>query len=263
MASAESEKLAAIHVEIELHWGYSIVKPFYTAYQPSFKIVPPTTLIGALAYPYAVLNGEPESTDQFSTAVKMLDYVLWVTEKLEIDPRFIVETTELTRYITTLGVRMENLYRGSPYLWTVQQRGRVYAQGQLIHAVYITRRAGDLERYAWGIWRIGSRETPVSVRSVDILQLQLLNRGAAHVEYMFPQRLAKHVKGMYVLAELPSIEKAVEWFRFGVKSGGGLMEIYTVPVEPVEVEVASNAQVIVDERGAEYLVPKSVTEGGG
>jgi CRISPR-associated protein Cas5a/b/c len=258
---AKTLNLYAVSAAIQVHWGFRVALPLYTATQPTFKIPPPTTLLGALAY-QALRTSRPEVIIEggslLSSTVELLNVINWVTGRFQdFNPKAAIEVIDLTRYITTLGVRTGNLYPGSPYIWAVQGRGKVYLPSVTLEAVYLTRDPESVERWATGIWRLGSRECPVSVVEVNTYPVELAPVDVVTTSFMLPEYLVKEViEGDYIQENLP--EPSREWYVLGVKDPLKLLKRFIIPSTSVKVRVdPDKTTVLRDSKGDYYIVPKA------
>ena len=260
-----------IKAYIELHWGYSVKKPLYTATQPSFKIPPPTALLGALAYSASVIEEDYREIvkigdDLGSKVLKYLDVCPWVTYRLldhefrHVDTRVLAETKDIVRIIQSLGVRTEHIRVGSAMLWGIATYGKVFMPGSFIEALFVARKEG-LERYVWGLTRLGTRESIISVNNVELIDFEVVDK-ADEVEtpYIFPRSLATQVEGEYDVVELPKPQ--LEWFIFKLgKVPSELIEHFIVPVKgAVKVRPSNKAYIIKLRKLKEtyVLIPKYV-----
>ncbi|RLE64303.1 MAG: hypothetical protein DRJ38_05810 [Thermoprotei archaeon] len=258
----------ALRVVLELHWGYSVKHPFFSASQPSFRFPPPTTLIGALVFAIASRrNGVEilaESDGLYSYTAGLLNDVPWATCRvLNIDPRLLIETRDLSRVLIAPYVRSDNVYPGSQYLWAVQTHGKVYAPILTLDVVYMVKGSSvkDIARYAWGITRAGTKESIVSVRSVELLDINTIVDNIVETNYGFPRSLAEPVKGVYTETRLPIPSR--EWYRLGaVRDANLFLDDYVMPVDVVTVRIRDIGIALrVGDVGA-VIVPREVVEHG-
>ena len=71
-----------IKTELILHWGFTVRKYIMSKSRESYLAPPPTTLIGALAYGYAKIRGEPEEKNEMSTAEEIRKNIRSVNIKI-------------------------------------------------------------------------------------------------------------------------------------------------------------------------------------
>jgi len=260
--------LKALLVKLRLHWGYSVKQPAFSASQPSFKLPPPTTLIGALAAAAAMSEGWPEAylegDSVYSSAARILKTVPWATLRmLTMDPDLLAETRDLTRVLIAPYVRRDNLYPGSPYIWAVQSHGKIYAPAAALEVLYIVRdgEADKLYKYAWGITRLGSKESIVSVNRVEALDASPAQLSEAETSYGFLRHAAASIEGPFTAYRLPSL--SADWFKLStVRDVNTFMADFIIPKGSVKVRLSNRgAALIVGGLGA-VIVPREVVEAG-
>ena len=257
----------AVKATIVFHWGYSIKHPMYSASQPALKFPPPTTLIGALSYPYTRVNGQEVKSvggQLYSSSITVLDHVLWACYKIvNVDPRILVETRDIVKVLIAPYVRSENVYPGSRFLWAIQVHGKICAPTLKLDTVFIVRdnSAKTVSRFAWGIARVGSRESIVSVESVDVLDVEIEKSNVVSTSFCFPKQLAQNISGGYVEETLPALSR--EWFMLGtIRDVSTYMQAYVIPVEKVEVSLSPDA-IALHIKGLEpVIVPRGVIAHG-
>lgn len=175
--------------------------------------IPPTTLIGAIAYPLLHLTGSRSETTYErktfkSAAEKVLGLFKWITVKTEGKPRI---------YGSLL--KINTIYRGkaqsavTSFPFAVMYGEAEYAvtalylldEETLSKSPYTLR---DVERAAWGIARIGSRESVISVEGVE--------KGKAEIDEMEEIRTAYafQFKGVEVEGK-GTLQSVVDW-RSGI-----------------------------------------------
>jgi CRISPR-associated protein Cas5a/b/c len=258
----------AVRATIVFHWGYSIKHPMYSASQPALKFPPPTTLIGALSYPYTRVNGpevESKSGQLYSSSIRLLDHVLWACYKIvDFDPRMLVETRDIIRALIVPYVRSEHVYPGSKFLWAIQVHGKVCAPALKLDTVFIVDddSAETVSQYAWGIARVGSKESIVSVESVSVLDIETEEKSdVVSTSFCFPKELAQNIKGGYVEEMMPAPSR--EWFMLGtIRDVSKYMQAFAIPIEKVEVSLSSTATALYVKGLEPIIVPRGVVGRG-
>jgi len=257
-----------LRVVVELHWGYSVKHPLYSASQPSLRFPPPTSLLGALAYPLHLQEAKPETLivegSLYSSTVELLDLVPWVCYRISnLDPRSLVETRDIGKVLIAPYVRGENVYPGSPNIWAVQVHGKVYAPTLTLDIVYVVANSNvdtaKLVRAAWGIARLGVKEAIASTVNVELLDATLANREVVETRYGFPQTLAKPLEGGYVASRLPLPHR--DWYRLAeVRDPTTYMDDYILPVDQVKARLSERGAALkVEKQELGYvIVPKEV-----
>ncbi len=257
-----AEKLSAISLNVKFHWGYSVKEPLFTASQPAFRVPPPPTLIGALSYPMFVRKmAEVKAERDESRAADVLKLCPWATCRfLDLDPSLLIETTDVNRVNLSLGVRSAHLYPQSPNLWGVQPHGKIYAPGATMELIYFTYDPELVEKCAWGIVRIGTKESLVSVESVEVRDLFPCDSEEIKIHHLTPVDIIdiNSVKGNYIILKLPELKN--KWYEFGIRGRNPLEYIrrYLLPLNSVKVRLNNRGVGVRDSAGCEYALPKEV-----
>lgn len=275
-----TDQLTGVKVAVELHWGFSVKRPIFSAAQPALIVPPPTTLLGALARAAAVLKGWSEvevrvrkqrsrgrrgagtSIQLYSSAVRILEDVPWATLAL-IDERYVspmlglIETRDIIRALIAPYQRGENIYVGSPYIYGIQPHGRVYAPSMRVHVLYLAR-SREAEKWAYLVQSIGSKESIVSVASVRVGEVRVRSvNGNVETRYYFPAYLGEVHSGSFV-RELLSRPAEEHYLLGSVHDLAGIWEEFIIPLECVSVKPSGEAAVIEDPDGELVLVPREV-----
>lgn len=219
---------------IRLGWGYAVRRLPQSKMRASLRVVPPTTLVGALAYSLARVVGNRVETiygsrSAYSWAESLRGAFIYVGSRLSVDS---------VSYGSILKVNY--LYRGSvlqgitalPVEVTAGTRSYVDALYVVDEGALAERGFGlrDLERAAWGIVRLGSRESVVSVDEVSVGEGEFGEADEAATEYMFTLREGMEVRGSYRLVDV------VDWKRAPLGSYRGAERVVAVfPRGPVRV----------------------------
>ncbi len=268
--------LKAVVVDVELHWGFSSKIPLATAAQPTFKLPPPTTLLGALAY--AINYGGPEveisGNVLKSPAARLFNYIPWITLRTIYpdNPGLLVETLDVNRISLVLGIRAENIAKNpARYFWGVQPHGKIVFPCMEIEVVYLVKndRVEEIARAAWGIVRIGTRESLASVKGVEVRDLKIidineLKEKKVRIAHATPLNLINTIHGEpgknYVEIDLPKYNQ--RWFEYSLtKNPFELITRYIVPIKELEIEPSSSGAVLIDTRNVNYIVPIDVVRG--
>jgi CRISPR-associated protein Cas5a/b/c len=187
----------ALLVELEVFSEISIGPPLIGPALPALPAPPPTTLLGALSYPYLREQTIPEvvyvNNKMCSPAVKLIDKVHYVSAGFYGR----IEQRALERVIQTFYLRKEHL-KDVMKLWSVAQRGlTVYADNKLYLFYVIS--DPELAKYAYGITRVGRKESIVVVRSVVLKPLKELvtNELDGLTIFYTPKECAERCEGSF------------------------------------------------------------------
>ena len=257
-----------LRVVVRLHWGYSVKHPLYSAGQPSLRFPPPTSLLGALAYPLHLQEAKPEMVavggNLYSSTVELLDSVPWVCYRISnLDPRSLVETKDISRVLIAPYQRGENVYPGSPNIWAVQVHGKIYAPTLTLDIVYVVANSkvdiAKLVQAAWGIARLGVKEAIASTVNVELLDATPVSKEVVETKYGFPQTLAEPLEGGYVVSRLPLPHR--DWYRLAeVRDPSTYMDDYILPIDQVKARLGERGAALkVEKQDLGYIiVPKEV-----
>jgi CRISPR-associated protein Cas5a/b/c len=189
-------KLRFFYSKVRLHWGFIVRVKGATAAQPALVLPPPTTVVGAFAYPLARLLGlrdEPPSARKGAKKPVITDVFecfLKATRGASagLDPMSptglssYMETTRIMGFVYKTGgqvnkVLKEPIYKSISTIMPVQPLGATYSPGGVVHigalidVEDLARCLGvgvdDVEDAAvkacHGVSRLGSKEGVVSV----------------------------------------------------------------------------------------------------
>ncbi len=259
--------MKALRVVLEAHWGLSINHFFGTKSRPALRVIPPTTLIGALSYPIIRMLNKPEVIGGGSAAnlVKSMIKGVYYAIDEKYDP-FIPysENNKLAFYkkrekiLKTDAAPLPRLYSVVPVRITV-----IY----LIDEDEAERLLGDrweekLLLAAASMVRIGARESIITVHSVELLDALItrVSGGIIKTRYTIPLDSVKpmRIEGNYRVA------KIIDWRRTSI--GDYLESPTTLIAQPTPKTnggwVTVREDIPVIRVGDEYLIPwyTSITE---
>jgi len=186
-------------VKIKVFWGYSIKYPAQSAAQDSIPLPPPTTVLGALASPYAKYAKLPETlridAKAYSTAVKLLaDGVVKYCTSGITDP-LATKHSDMSRNVMLIYQR----HKEKDYHFAAQAMGKVYAPlpnrglgSRLLLAYVVSDECVELvTKLAWGITSVGGKEGIVSVDDVTVHELMVVNKGVVETPFITPASIAE------------------------------------------------------------------------
>jgi CRISPR-associated protein Cas5a/b/c len=242
----------AVSLRIQFHWGYSVKEPIFTASQPPFRIPPQSTLIGALSYPISVRK-RPEIEGEVSEAIQTLKLCPWVTYRfLDDDPSQLIETMDINRVSLSLGVRSEHLNPRT--LWGIQPHGKIYAPSSEMEVVYFTRDPDFVGERAWGIVRVGTKESLVSVEEVEVREVSPIDSEEIEILHLTPLDIVTSPYGSYMIVRLPELRP--EWYE--LRLGRGIdYKRYILPLNSVRVSL-KDAVALRDSAGNHYALPRGL-----
>jgi len=185
----------SLYVKAKFHWGFACrVVPFGKS-RITFKIPPPSTLIGALAYPLSRIEDWPEVIGKdfkLSCADRILEIISSVHAKMTFIPSVKSDLGRiywyhLGREVKTDAVALEKVYTNpipsekEPIIEIIyiinQDRGE-----KMLGKDWLNK----LEACAWAISRVGQKEGIISVNSVCIRGVKLLDEKVVKTCFYFP-----------------------------------------------------------------------------
>lgn len=228
--------ILALTLEAEYHWGYWVRVPFSSKFQASLPLPPPTTLLGALANGlikdgflrgpdggklvgeiFLVSMKKGRRKIDFRSPASVLDDALITASAALAKGRtaFIIE--DINKYVTLLlqqKVKEDVNGRKIPRRYLPKYRtgaiycGKVYYPSGPIEVVYLFEftelekivdgnPAHAIERAAWRISRIGSKESLVSIKKVSCMEFNEsdINKGKVETRFYFPSKAGDVIEG--------------------------------------------------------------------
>lgn len=148
------------------HWGFAVRAPGQSAVQTPFLFPPPGTLIGALAR--AAGSADADHYGGLEREVRWAAF--GYEEEIPGLPVASLVSVDITRHLVAPYVRKE--YRKEEqYKFAAVPTGKVYAPAFRAVLFYFGERMSRLRDVAWGIFRIGNKESLFEVREVEICRV--------------------------------------------------------------------------------------------
>lgn len=198
--------MSFIFVEVTgtFHWGYSIQSPRSSKGQIPLLLPPPTTLVGALAYP--LLRKKPDGPGEViidesgkisSSSRKVYDSVVCAAIAFE-NGESAYAWHDISKLVTIQWHYHRADRRGVPkYETGALPLGKVYSQGKA-KIIYVLKKGlheQEVESSAWQIARIGSKESIFSVENVKISKTEpKKSEEEIKTRFYFPIELVKQDK---------------------------------------------------------------------
>ncbi|RLE80726.1 MAG: type I-A CRISPR-associated protein Cas5 [Thermoprotei archaeon] len=259
-----------LKVDISFHWGFSVKKPFFSATQPCYRAPPPTSLLGALArgVQYFKKGGEVvfDGSAYYSSVKLLLDmvpYTFFSFRDVNVEPTLgLPVTMDITRVLLAPYLRAEHAAKPE-YRFGIQPHGKVYAPGLRATLGYLVREGKTgyvdvnvLEKAAWCISSLGTKESLVSVRNVRLLELKRVEERDILTKFWLERGLVERVlNGSCLVENLPL--PSSEGYRIGIKDVFRLHKVFLVPLTEVKVSVNERALCLSDGEDF-YVVPREV-----
>ncbi len=201
-----------LKITLKPHWGFLINYFGFTKSRPAIRIIPPTTLIGALAY--GLNLGKGEVYNGYSAAEKIRRIFKGVHLKADTP---LLEYNDLNRVIfykvrekkiVSDAVAIGKIYTAPlgylklVYLIDENEAGKVLGEKWL----------NELIVSAWSICRIGARESIVSVVNVEASKAEVIDDEIVKTSFYFPLRVSdeRYLKGKFMIFNV------VDWTSYPI-----------------------------------------------
>lgn len=199
----------AVLVKLKVPYGISVYYPQATTTAPAYPLPPPTTLVGALAYPYLrkISNSEVELVGgrPYSPARKLLGKVLYASAGAE---GYSV-SRDVERVFQAIYLRREYWGRAE-MLYTIGVRGVIYYLDDNLYLLYVVSDR-SLADYAYGIVRLGRKESIVTVEDVIIEKIEdvvkAVGRGSFKTIFYYPIRVATGCQEGAYIVHMPKLSE--------------------------------------------------------
>lgn len=215
--------MLALTVKARYHWGFWVRAPGTSKFQATLPVPPPTTIIGAIAYPLAKrgalsLQGVRREGEVvldpklgLMSPAGLLEKYVYATASLDTDQSLGYMWDDLNKFVTILfqettkSTDEEKAVGGRRYLMKYRTgalpAGKVYYPSGRISMVMLVdegvreiisgRLEDELRMAAWQITRVGSKESIVSVEEVQLSEAKPIGERRVRTRYYFPARLGE------------------------------------------------------------------------
>lgn len=244
-----SKKYVAL-AKVRAPTGISIYYPLTTTSAPNYPLPPPTTLVGALAYPYLrtkiFVELVEDSENVYSPAILILDKVIYATAGAEG-----WTVSKDAERVYQLIYQRKDRWKSLEYAYSVGVRGSVYYLHDKLYLLYILTDK-ELTNYIYGITRIGRKESLVSIEDVIVEELEktikAVGSGTFETYFYLPEEIATCVNSEIIalpkltkenlgratspIVERYHLSKGLGPIRGNLKSSGALLEVdgFEIPV---------------------------------
>ncbi|EWG06386.1 MAG: CRISPR-associated protein Cas5 family [Candidatus Aramenus sulfurataquae] len=229
-------------VLLKLHWGFSVSVPSASKAKASFLLPPPTTLKGALSF----ANYRGVDSLKGGSPAKEFEGVFAFARFS--DNALASYTEDVVRNVVLLFQRR----KGKEHWYNIVPTGKVISPSGELLVVYVTDKISkdDLERMAWSIIRIGSKESLVSVESVEVGDAKEVKGVRVKTKYYFPATVKVPPDYSPLLIYANFWEGGYDFGKEG-KIVRYAIPLQKFPIKSVEVEVEAQRAFEV---GGEYVV---------
>ena len=253
-----------LKVSCVLHWGWKINLVPFSKSRPPLMVPPPTTLIGALAYPLNRMLKIAEALHDYSGAEYLRDTLKYVGFCINAPLTNYFDLTKIS-FFYRKEARSDAVAFGKTY--TLSQKMPQY-EVPIITICYIIDEDKALRKFgegikeklieaALGITRLGSKESLVAPLSLSYGEARLVSQRRGKTIFSFLRRAASHIfEGSFITSEV------VDWERFQIGDYSHVeREVMIVPYDtteylpkPVDVELSSEYTFI--DAGGELVVTR-------
>jgi CRISPR-associated protein Cas5a/b/c len=262
-----SNPLFFLKVDCILHWGWRLNLVPFSKSRPPLLAPPPTTLIGALAYPLSRSLKLPEAFGEYSGAERLRGSLKYVGLKIDLPLINYFDLSKITFFYRKKAER-DAVAIGKTYTLS---KGLKY-EAPTITICYVVdeevaRRSFSREKVrkklveaAIGITRIGSRESLVTPLSLSYGEARPITQRRGKTSFSFMRRsISNLLSGDFMGVEV------VDWEKYPIgdyyRAGRELMIIPYDSTEyvskPVEVELSEDytfvdvgGELVIARRGA-------------
>jgi len=175
-----------------LHWGFSVRIPGASAGGPTYPVIPPSTVLGALSRPWCMERGYAVRENTSCTKEFIDSVAKRVIEWGRGDEPGVLVSIRNPYTVTMDLMRQERIpyrqskYKGDRNQWFgVSAFGKAYAPGAEFRIYLLIRdgvgdELGQLLRSAWRMASLGSKESAISVKSVEVREAVRVHRGRVY-----------------------------------------------------------------------------------
>ncbi|MEM2112349.1 MAG: type I-A CRISPR-associated protein Cas5a [Candidatus Bathyarchaeia archaeon] len=198
-----------LEIDCALHWGWRLNLVPFSKSRPSLRVLPPTTLIGALAFPINRSTGFPETCDESSSAERLRQSLKYVGYRIDSP---LIEYSDLSK--------VSFYYRGKARTDAVAV-GKTYSlfsphsenygiticyiiDESKVHSIFSKSRdvRKELFKAACSITRLGSRESIAIPLKVSFGEAKLLKVKSGETSFSFLKHMVTSVKGNYIVSQV-------------------------------------------------------------
>jgi CRISPR-associated protein Cas5a/b/c len=247
----------AVLIKLKAPYGISVYQPQASTTAPAYPLPPPTTLVGALAYPYLrksiSLEVDVIGEKLYSPARRLLGKVIYASAGAEGHFR----SRDIERIFQVIYMRKEHWDKYEMF-YSIGVRGVTYYLDENIYIFYIISDP-SLLNYVYGIVRLGRKESIVVVEDVVIEKLEnairINDKDSFDTFFYFPTRVANCPGETAYTSHMPKLSE----INFtSIKSPE--TEEYCIPLKKIHSELKGGGALIsIDE--FEIPVPKEVIGG--
>ena len=256
-----------LYVEAKLHWGFACRLVPFGKSRLALKVPPPSTLLGALAYPLARQLGWPEVILEAdgrakSGADRVLGFSASAHARIRFAPSIRSDISRVFWYyllkkeVRTDAIALEKVYanplpeEGAPkidIIYVIDAGRAEDALGQRWPAL--------LETSAWAMTRIGQKEGLITVEEVRLAEAKLLDEEHVSTEFYFPLEASTgELEGSWIQEMFVDPWEAGIGEYAGLRARPFIVPFSIVEQRPTEVKVRLSAEGAALDCGGHIVV---------
>lgn len=222
-----------LRIDCLLHWGWRLNLVPFSKSRPPLRVLPPTTLIGALAFPINRASVFPETYGEFSGAERLRQSLKYVGYRIDSP---LIEYSDLSKvsFYYRGEAKTDAVAVGKTYSLSSSRIERPYG----ITLCYIIDESKadpilksenterELLKAACSITRLGSRESIVVPFKVSFGKAKSLDSKHGETSFSFLRHTVTSVKGNYIMSQVVDWERV----RIGDYKNANL-DLFIVPYD--------------------------------
>ncbi|MBO3754143.1 MAG: hypothetical protein FGF53_04605 [Candidatus Brockarchaeota archaeon] len=235
-----------LRIDCLLHWGWRLNLVPFSKSRPPLRVLPPTTLIGALAFPINRASVFPETYGEFSGAERLRQTLKYVGYRIDSP---LIEYSDLSKvsfYYRGGKAKTDAVAVGKTYSLSSSYTERPYGvtlcyiidkskANLILKSENIER---ELLKAACSITRSGSRESILVPLKVSFGEAKSLDLKRGETSFSFLRHTVTLVKGNYIMSQV------VNWER--VEIGDYKNANFDLLIVPYNVTKCASEKVYVE-----------------
>lgn len=201
-----------LRIDCLLHWGWRLNLVPFSKSRPPLRVLPPTTLIGALAYPINRTLILPETYEGVSGAERLRQSLKYVGYRINSP---LIEYSDISKvsFYRRGEAKTDAVAVGKTYSLSSSRSSEVMLcyiideskVGSILKSENTER---ELLKAACSITRLGSRESMVVPLKVSVGKAKPLDSKCGETSFSFLRHMVTSVKGNYIMSQVVDWKKA-------------------------------------------------------
>lgn len=198
-----------LKIDCLLQWGWRLNTIPFSKSRPPLRVLPPTTLIGALAFPINRTLGFPETYEESSGAERLRQLMKYVGYRVDSP---LIEYSDLSKisFYYRGEAKTDAVAVGKTYSLLSSPSGRSYGitlcyiidESKAYSVLKSKNIKRELLKAACSITRLGSRESIVVPVKVSFGEAKLLDLKYGETNFSFLKHMVTLVKGNYIMTQV-------------------------------------------------------------